>query len=498
MRAAGIAILALLALAAALPAREPTKQELLVAIEKQLKAANETAGPCVACVVVSRSDRYPKPGGPDRPGKLGGYDPKEFLKANPGEDRLARNLDLSKQDNIPDHGYACGVVIDWTGLILTPYHVVEGATKIYVYLPGRAGSYADIHAADSRHDLAVLKLVTPPAEKLPTLTFANVRLEPRNQANVYPGKLVVLMANPYVAKFPVERPSAALGSVSVIVHPTSRPNQTPTSYYEYAPLIAHDAKPNAGLDGAALLNLDGELVGLTTSSALIPGGDRAPAAAFPADEYFRGVVDVLRRGEEVDYGYLGVLGPIGGPNGVTFNQVMAHGPAAQAGLTNQDVLTHINGAPTTSYEQLLHRIGSGLAGSKVRLTASRAGRTRDIEVTLGKFKHGQPYIASVRPDPVFGLRVDYGSLIGQGDPKADSLPDLPAGVCVRELEPNSPAAAAFKKLGGVEQRWLITRVNGAAVGKPTEFYRLAKDQKSVKLTVIDPTNPKNEREVTLP
>src|SRR5262249_2553506 len=143
MRVAGVTLLVALTLAGAtLPAQEPNKtayQEYLAAVEKQLKAANQSAGPCVGCVVVSRSDRYPKPiPADDRPGKLGGYDFKEFIKLNPapGDALLGKTLDLSDPKNIPDHGFASGVVIDTAGLILTPYHIVEGATKVYVHLPG--------------------------------------------------------------------------------------------------------------------------------------------------------------------------------------------------------------------------------------------------------------------------------------------------------------------------------------------------------------------------
>src|SRR5262249_3424919 len=146
----------------------------LAVIEKQLTAANVKTAPCVACVVVSRSDRYPKMNAPEQPGKLGGFDKEAFLKANPNQKRLAVSLDLADPHSIPDHGFACGVVID-AGLTLTPYHVVEGATKIYVHLPERGGSYADIHAADSRSDLAVLKLITPPPGMLP-IQFGTVRL----------------------------------------------------------------------------------------------------------------------------------------------------------------------------------------------------------------------------------------------------------------------------------------------------------------------------------
>src|SRR5690242_13713359 len=146
--ACGLLLLACCAVPGA-PAQEPAPRELLEAFQKQLAATAATAGPSVACVVVSRSDRYPRPAKDNSPGRLGGFDAKEFLKGKPTPERLAlaKSLDLSDPRSIPEHGYAGGVVIDSSGLVLTPYHVIDGATKVYVFLPGGAGSYADIHAA---------------------------------------------------------------------------------------------------------------------------------------------------------------------------------------------------------------------------------------------------------------------------------------------------------------------------------------------------------------
>lgn len=516
MRAAGIAFLPLLALfvlVSALPAREPNKQELLVAIEKQLRTANETAGPCVACVVVSRSDRYPKTAGAaDKlPGQLGGYTPDEKKKRDP--------LDLSDTDNIPDHGFACGVVIDSAGLILTPYHVVEGATKVYVQLPGRPGSYADIHAADSRHDLAMLKLITPPEKPLPTLKFGDAEVDGpgQKQTGLANGKLLVHVANGYASGFVLDRPSANLGSITNIRwkvapdpnNPTKTPSASSGSYYTYGPLIEYDrlsdpkvadAKLNTDVSGAALLNLDGELIGLTTTHATVAGGDRAPGFAFPADSYFRRVVEVLRRGEEVEYGYLGVSLREGG---LSIGQVLPNTPADRAGLRQDDVIVGANGTDIKTYGELLHRVGSALTGERVKLTVLRGVERKNITVTLSKFSHEQPFIASNRPALVFGLRIDYGATLGQGKPRnpAEEPRGVPDGVAVREVAPNSPAATAFKKLGDPANRWLITKVNGAAVATPAEFYAATKDQKSVKLTMIDPAEKekdRKEREVTLP
>ena len=77
--------------------------------------------------------------------------------------RLVKELDLSSPDVVPE-SYGSGVVVDAdAGLVLTMAHVVHNATKVYVRLPGGRGSWADIHAADPRSDLAVLKLIDPPA-----------------------------------------------------------------------------------------------------------------------------------------------------------------------------------------------------------------------------------------------------------------------------------------------------------------------------------------------
>ncbi|MBM3980004.1 MAG: PDZ domain-containing protein [Planctomycetes bacterium] len=512
MRAAGFALYLALSLVAAAPAAEPTNSDLLFAIEKQLRVANELAGPTAACVVVSRSDRYPKPA-TDAPGKLGRYDIKEFLKANPTEERVAKELDLADVRTIADHGYACGVVVDPAGLILTPYHVVEGATKVYVHLPGRVGSYADVHAADGRHDLAVLKLLDPPA-KLTAIKFADVRRYDRDgaRASVFAGKLAVVMANGYSAGTGVDRPSSSFGSVTRVIPSRGVPDNATVrksdDYYYYGPFLQYEAKVTTAVSGAALLNLDGELIGLTTTSAMLGGNENAPQLTFVADECFRRVVEVLRRGEEVEYGYLGVtlVGINDTRPSVTIGDTIAQGPAAVAGLERGDTITAVNGVPIQTYEDLLVYVGSELAGTKVKLTVTRARRDRDanVTVTLGKLRNPRPVIASVRPDPVFGLRVDHGSVLAQqlSDQKGGEVRTsvgVPPGVMVRELVPNSQAATAFKKLGERPERWLITQVNGATVATPTDFYKAAKGQANIKLTVRDPSeqNPR-DHEVTIP
>jgi serine protease Do len=451
----------------------------------------------------------------DTPGRLGTFDPKEFLKkdASPARVKLARALDLSNARNIPDHGYAGGVVIDSSGLILTPYHVVAGATRIHVFLPGGIGSYADIHAADARSDLAVLKLIDPPAQLKP-IKFASVRTPEQagHRATVTTGKLVVLMTYPYTSSFRFDQPTAAHGAITNVrkrlVHPRREPVATVeklASQYKCGTLFEHDVRVNGPVSGGALLNLDGELVGLTTAGAVVFDRELGPGYAIPADDNFRRLVEVLRKGEEIEYGFLGVQLPADTASEIRLLEVTENGPADVAGLRSGDRVTHINGSAVATFDDLMLHIGCALAGSTVRLKVARFNERLDFDVTLGKYKNDQPYIASVRPEPVFGLRVDFATTrtVPIGQPRkfgrGRQEQGVPVGVWVRDVVPDSPAAAKFKTLGDRPDQWMVLRVNGTTISNPAEFYRAAKDREKVTLTLRDPIDPAaRERELTLP
>src|SRR4051794_28492402 len=150
-------VLSALAFAAALPAQDvdrdaPLKQAL--ALQEVMQQAIDRAEPAIACILVSRSDayqRFSQGPGPDFSGKLGPFDP-QALERHPlvsglGEKertQLRRKLDLADPNHQPE-SYGSGVVLDERGLVLTNYHVVQGAVKIFARLPDQPGSYADVH-----------------------------------------------------------------------------------------------------------------------------------------------------------------------------------------------------------------------------------------------------------------------------------------------------------------------------------------------------------------
>ena len=154
-------------------AEEPAHQADVLALQTLIQKTIERAEPSIACILVLRSDEYKRfnAAPPDEEaGKLGRFDGSSYTRLfgprNADKEAEARRLlvkttlDLSDPDVIPE-SFGSGVVIDAeSGLVLTMAHVIHDATKIYVRLPGGRGSWADVHAADPRSDLAVFRRST--------------------------------------------------------------------------------------------------------------------------------------------------------------------------------------------------------------------------------------------------------------------------------------------------------------------------------------------------
>src|SRR5262249_8500821 len=142
----------------------------VLALQEAVEKVIERAEPSIACILVSRSEEYAKEefqAAPPDPanGKLGRFDSKPLLdKFGPDDVRRRQILkyDLSYPSTVPE-SHGSGVVLDaGLGMGLPNAPVVRNAPKIFIRLPGGAGSWADIHASDPRSDLAVLRLLEPP------------------------------------------------------------------------------------------------------------------------------------------------------------------------------------------------------------------------------------------------------------------------------------------------------------------------------------------------
>lgn len=472
---------------AALGQDDPDLQKVL-ALQKVMHRVIAQVEPSVACILVSRSEAYQSYGlGPDKdqPGRLGDFDP-EILRGKPAvshKDGLLwqRKLDLADPGHIPQ-AFGSGVAIDAAGLILTNYHVVQDATKLYVRLPGGKGSYADIHAADPRSDLAVLRLLN--AKVLP---LTPIRLGDADKMER--GHFVLSIANIFAAGFRDGQPSASWGILSnirrrAVAEPRDETQVKPL--HHYGTLLQTDARLHLGCSGGALVNLQGEMIGLTTALAAIQGGEAPGGFALPVNAGLRRIIDVLKRGEEIDYGFLGVNPEERVPDGAagfTVRAVTPGSPAVVDGkLREKDVIIALNGSPLQHNDDLLVALGTQLAGSRVRLQVRRGAQIFPAEVTLAKlYVPGKPIVSSLgKRTFVRGLRVDYASLLVQKPPRQQT--SIPPGVLVADVKANSVAERVFIKAGDI-----ITHVNRTPVATPPAFYEAMADAREpVELTLFAP------------
>ncbi len=457
----------------------------------------ERAEPSIACILVSRSDKFQtyETHRPAVPGQLGGFElsmvRRRFQETDP-EYRAVASLDLSNADNVPE-SFGSGVVIDATqGLILTQAHVVRKATKIYVRLPGQRGSWADIHAADPRSDLAVLKLIDPP-RNLKALRLGD-------GGKLRKGHFILTLSNPFAAGYRDGSPSASCGIVSNLrrrptqmLSDVDRGERSRLPLYRFGTLIQTDTRLNLGCSGGALLDLSGELVGLTTSLAGIAGGETPGGFAVPLDGGVRRIIDVLRRGEEIEYGFLGVFLDPSGDRGeeryVRIGNVLEGGPAMAGGLGSRDHILAINGTPIHNNDELFLSVGMHLAGNTIRVEAAQSptGPKQIHQVTLAKYAVSGPVIASKQPPARRGLRVDWTSTL----PVRWNNRRIPEGVVIREVVPNSPADKIR-----LQPDMIIARVNDRPVKMPADFYRaMEKLTGPVDLALVTPEG--REEHVTL-
>lgn len=461
-------------------------------LQKVVKRAARKIEPSVVMVCVSRNSRHAdlEPAGVERkPGELGGWDVGRLKKLHTGDakaQQMIGRLDLAGRNAVPPF-CGSGVVVADSGLVLTDFPLVRGAVKIYVRVPGGGGSYADIHAADGRSGLAVLRMRDAP-KKLRPLVMAGKTPEA--------GQWLVGARYTPMAGFRNRTPAVGWGTVSAVRRkPVGRKSEyeggtryQPLRYY--GTLIQTDVRMNLGVAGAAVANLDGELVGLTTASAGVLGEGEF---VTPAAGRFRKIVRVLMAGREVEYGFLGVSTDRRFPRNLVLGSVTSGSPAERGGLRPGDRIVAVDGTPVRTQDDLFLTLGTALAGNVATLKVDsrfRAGPI-DVPVRLVKYPYVSESIVSRRPPAVHGLHVDYASTL--------TTDGIPRGVLVTRLEPGTPAARKLKALTAGGARVTVTAVDGEVVDYPEDFRKAAaRSAGSVTLTVRPLAPGGRAREITLP
>jgi serine protease Do len=271
-------------------------------------------------------------------------------------------------------GQGSGVIVDSAGYILTNYHVIQGASRVDVRLSdGRTINEVTLVGSDVLTDLAVLKIN---ATGLPSATFGDSK-----QLEV--GDWVLAVGNPYG----LDRTVTA-GIVSAKQRRALAENSA------YQNFLQTDAAVNPGNSGGPLVNIKGEVIGITT--AIVGKAYQGISFAIPT-EVVTDVYKNLKERGSVPRGYLGVglqeLTPdlarklkLGDLEGVLISGVQPDSPAAKAGLEPGDVVTEFNGEKVHEPTELRLLVAAVKPDSTIKLKIIRDSQERTLDVVIGARK----------------------------------------------------------------------------------------------------------------
>ncbi len=275
-------------------------------------------------------------------------------------------------------GVGSGVIIDTDGNVLTNYHVIEGATAVSVEVNGESYE-ADIVGSDASSDLAVVRL-----KDIDTSTLTPIEVGDSDDITV--GEWVMAIGSPFG-----NEQSVSTGIVSALYRSTALTGTSGTAIY--ANMIQTDAAINPGNSGGALVNAEGQLIGINSVIESYSGSSSGVGFAIPSN-YAINIAEQIIAGETPAHPYIGVTVTsvnaftareqgLSVSEGAVVTAVSPDSPAAKAGLEVDDIVTAVNGEPVTSADGLIIAAREHKIGETITLTVVRGDKTQDIEVTLG-------------------------------------------------------------------------------------------------------------------
>jgi serine protease Do len=380
-----------------------------------------------------------------------------------------------------------GFIVDPKGYIITNYHVIEKADKIYVKLATDPenedmGRPARVIGFDKATDLAVIKIDT--SAPLPTVSLGN-------SDNVHVGDWVEAIGSPFAL--------AQTVTAGII----SAKNRTiePGASGQFQHFIQTDAAINPGNSGGPLLDMNGEVIGVNTAIYTQSGGYQGLGFAMPSNTVVSVYNDLISPSHKVTRGSIGIefsenlSGAVnrvyGFKNGVLVQEVQPGGPADKAGIKAGDIITTVDGRSIKDGDDLVNEIASRRPSSTIRLGYLRNGKQDDTTVTIGD--RDQVFASLNNP----GVETNPGEQGNAGEAKL--------GVVVRDASPatvdklhkpgvviQSVRAGSFADLQGLEPGLIVTRVNKQPTGTKEQFDAAVSKLKTgddVVFEVMDPHHP---------
>lgn len=348
---------------------------------------------------------------------------------------------------MPQQGSGSGVIISKDGYIVTNNHVIEGAEELEVVLYDKRSYKAKVIGVDPSTDLALIQIKE---KDLPTLTLGN-----SDQVKV--GEWVLAVGNPFNLTSTVTAGivSAKGRNINILQEQTA-----------IEAFIQTDAAVNPGNSGGALVNLNGELVGINTAIASRTGSYSGYSFAVPTNIVSKVVKDLMEFGS-VQRGFLGIMIRDVDANlveteglkldvseGVYVAEVQTGGAAEAAGLKKGDVIIEINGRKVKSTPELQELVGRKRPGDSVELKIIRAGKTQILKVVL-KDRSGNTQVAAKPASPTLAnLGADFEDLNKSDKAKLD----LKGGVKVKKLY-----SGILRSQTKMREGFIITKLNNTTI-----------------------------------
>ena len=289
------------------------------------------------------------------------------------------SLSQSADDSNNSGSVGSGVVLDTEGHILTNNHVVDGYDQYVVTMDDGTTYEAEFVGNDASSDLAVIKLKDADASKLTPIEIGD-----SSKLNV--GEWVMAIGSPFG-----NEQSVSTGIVSALYRSTAMSSTGGNTIY--ANMIQTDAAINPGNSGGALVNDNGELVGINSLIESYSGSSSGVGFAIPVN-YAKNIADQIIDGKTPVHPYLGAtLSSVNALNartnklstdsGAYVASVVEDGPAAKAGIQEGDVITKLGDDEITSADGLIIALRSHEVGEKVEITLMRGKEEKKVTVELG-------------------------------------------------------------------------------------------------------------------
>lgn len=395
------------------------------------------------------------------------YAPSESGRVNP----LAQLFGMPYGGNMPQMGSGSGVIISADGYIATNNHVVDQTSGIEVILPDKRVFTAELVGRDPNTDLALLKIK---GENLHTIKFGN-------SDNIQIGEWVLAVGYPFSLNTTVTAGivSAKARSLGIIDSPgRGAPAADPASGGSSAieSFIQTDAAINPGNSGGALVNTNGELIGINSAIASQTGSYAGYAFAIPVN-LARKILDDLREFGTVKRGVLGVAFPSpsgeeyylkqqgiapGSVNGVYITNVMNGSAAEAAGLKEGDIIQSIDGLQLNSSAEFSERIARRRPGDVIELVYLRNGKANKVSARL-KEEPEQKAIARGN-ESLEDTYAKLGITLSPLSPEYKEYYGIQSGMVVSEVKPGG-----FFDQMGIPKGTVIAYINSKPINSQGDF-----------------------------